>query len=322
MYVPETRIELARPFELPRDFKSLVSTYSTIPARQKDLNILTKNKGFGQYMFTDTHCHLSMMQEREINLIDFFKDYYDADEKDAMLVDIGTKADDFLERQKIKELAEEAVETSSFLYFSAGIWPSKEDADNYKTECTVLENILKDHAHKDICALGECGFDRRENPVESGKEHLAAEEELFACQVELAKKYNLPLIVHSRDAFEETHGVLKNGNHDKVVIHCYSYDKQAARAFLDLGCYISFSGTITFGKKAQNELNAELLNYVPKDLLLLETDAPYLAPMPFRGKTNTPLLIEHTYAFVAESLQMETDSLKKLINFNAKRFFS
>lgn len=272
-------------------------------------------------MFTDTHCHLGMMQERGINLVDFFKEYYDEAEKGALLVDIGTKSDDFLERIKIKQLAEEGAGTSSFLYFSAGIWPAKEDVINRKNECAVLEEILKKHAHKDVCALGECGFDRRENPAEAGKAHLAAEEELFAMQVELAKKYQLPLIVHSRDAFEETLGVLKEGGHDKVVIHCYSYDKQAAKAFLDLGCYISFSGTVTFGKGAQKEQNIELVNYIPKDLLLLETDAPYLAPVPFRGKTNTPLLVKHTYEFAATSLNMTIDALAKLINENASRFF-
>ncbi len=273
-------------------------------------------------MFTDTHCHLGMMQERGINLVDFFKEYYDEAEKGALLVDIGTKSDDFLERIKIKQLAEEGAGTSSFLYFSAGIWPAKEDVINCKNECAVLEESLKEHAHKDVCALGECGFDRRENPAEAGKAHLAAEEELFAMQVELAKKYQLPLIVHSRDAFEETLGVLKEGGHDKVVIHCYSYDKQAAKAFLDLGCYISFSGTVTFGKGAQKEQNIELLNYIPKDLLLLETDAPYLAPVPFRGKTNTPLLIKHTYEFAATGLNMTVEAFVKLVNENANRFFA
>lgn len=273
-------------------------------------------------MFTDTHCHLSMMQTRGINLADFFKDYYDAEDQGALLVDIGTEVEDFYERVKIREVAQEAVGTSCFLYFSAGIWPAKEDVCNRKDECAVLEKILKEHAHKDICALGECGFDRRENPVESGNAHLAAEEELFAIQVELAKKYRLPLIVHSRDAFGETLGVLKDGSHDKVVIHCFSYDKKAAKAFLDLGCHISFSGTITFGKGVQKEQNIELLNYIPKDLLLLETDAPYLAPMPLRGRTNTPLLIKHTYEFAANSLGITTDALSKLIKENANKFFT
>ncbi len=273
-------------------------------------------------MLTDTHCHLAMMQQRDIALADFFKEYYNKEEKGAFIVDIGTEVDDFFERIKIKEIAEEAVGTSSFLYFTAGIWPSKQDVDNCRQVCADLEEIIKKYAHNDICALGECGFDRRENPPESGSQHLAAEEELFAAQVEMAKKYDLPLIVHSRDAFEETYGVLKNGNHNKVVIHCYSYDKKAAKAFLDLGCYISFSGTITFGKKEAKERNIELLNYVPKDLLLVETDAPYLAPMPFRGKTNTPLLIKHTYEFIAESLQMPVDLLAKLVNENGRSFFA
>ena len=78
-------------------------------------------------MFTDTHCHLAMMQQREIALADFFKEYYSKDDDGAFLVDIGTEVDDFFERIKLKDIAEQAAGTSSFLYFSAGIWPSKED---------------------------------------------------------------------------------------------------------------------------------------------------------------------------------------------------
>lgn len=275
-------------------------------------------------MFTDTHCHLDMMKEKGIDIAEFFREYTCSDFNEIpFMLDAGTKADDYYEHRKNREIAKEITGTESFLHFSAGIWPAKEDIQNRFEECEKLKKILEEFAvaKKEICAIGECGFDRRENPKEAGEAHLLAEEELFAMQVELAKRFNLPLIVHSRDAFEETYGVLKNGAHNRVVIHCFSYDRKAARMFLDLGCRISFSGTITFGKNAQKETNCELLRYVPKDLLLLETDAPYLAPVPFRGKVNTPLLIEHTYRFVAETLNMPLDSLALLIKKNASEFF-
>ena len=104
-------------------------------------------------------------------------------------------------------------------------------------------------------------------------------------QLDLAKKYSLPVIVHSRDAFGATLGCIKNASYDSGVIHCFSYGKDEARAFLDRGWYISFPGNITWAKKeVDRERIASLVRYVPRDRFLLETDAPYLTPRPIAAR--------------------------------------
>lgn len=285
-------------------------------------------------MFGDTHCHLMTMQEREIDLQGFFEEFekisagtakeYGLDGKIMLdtpfLLDIGTDCDDLAKRLDLKKLAE----NKNYLYFSAGIWPGEEAINDRFNQMEELKKQIAAGQKKYpglVLAIGECGIDKNHNPAEKGAVFLAAEEELFAMQAELAKNLNLPLIIHSRDDFERTYGVLKNSRNADVIIHCFSYGIEQARAFLDLGYYISFSGTITFGKGERLETSRQLLRYVPKDRLLLETDAPFLAPVPCRGQTNTPLLIGHTYRFVADALQMPLDQLALLVWGNAKQVF-
>lgn len=140
-------------------------------------------------------------------------------------------------------------------------------------------------------------------------------------QLELARKLDLPVIVHSRDAFEGTLGCIKDVNYNRGIIHCYSYGIEEARAFLDQGWYISFSGSITYTKKAKMDEMKALLRYVPKDRFLLETDSPYLAPVPMRGKTNTPLFIEYTYNFASEALSITPEQCAAMVLENAKELF-
>ena len=236
------------------------------------------------------------------------------------LLDIGTDCNDLEKRIQFNKFAK----NKNYLYFSAGIWPSEQAINERFFQLEELKKQISNCQKQNqqlLLAIGECGIDKSHNSAQKGSAFLKNEEELFAMQAELAKNLNLPLIVHSRDDFERTYGVLKNSNLQNVVIHCFSYGVKQARAFLDLGYFISFSGTITFGKGEKLEENQKLLRFIPKDRLLLETDAPYLAPVPFRGKMNTPLLIFHTYNFVANTLQMPLNELALLIYGNAKELF-
>ena len=125
------------------------------------------------------------------------------------------------------------------------------------------------------------------------------------------------MIVHSRDAYEDTLKCIDEVGHHKGIIHCYSYGLKEAYSFLERGWYISFPGNITYAKKqADKDRIAELVRAIPADKLLLETDAPYLAPVPFRGKINTPLLIEYTYAAVSEILDKSMEALAEQIYQN------
>lgn len=275
-------------------------------------------------MYVDTHCHLLTLQEKGIPAEVFFKDFAEKyPEEKPFILDVGTKMDDFCKRYELKALCEDICGSSDFLNFSAGIWPDDEAVVSFQEQVLFLEKVIDENNQKEkrICAVGECGLDRHWNTAEKGNEYLNMECNLFAAQLEIAGKKNLPVIIHSRDDFDATYSIIKNSNCKNVIIHCFSYGKKEAEKFLDLGYYISFSGSITFGKKEQAEKNMELARYVPFDRLLLETDSPYMAPVPYRGKVNTPLLIENTYAFIAEARKMDVKKLCEIVAENARIVF-
>ena len=228
-------------------------------------------------------------------------------------LDIGTHCDDLAERQAcvekaIAQIADSklAEQARKFMYFSAGIWP-------------------------DVGAIHdrECGLDHHWNPSgEDGRcqddfdeATYRGEREMFEAHLELARELELPVIVHSRDAFSDTLDCIKNVGYDNGIIHCYSYGIDEARAFLDRGWYIAFGGAITYNKKAKLEAVKELLRFVPADRFLCETDAPYLAPVPLRGTVNTPVNVEHVYNFAAEVRGMSPQALSDLVDENIKTLF-
>ncbi len=298
-------------------------------------------------MRSDTHFHFASLREdeewtRRRVLEEMAKSGF------RFALDIGTDCDDLRSRQELFEKTFALMERGGaegkaavdackkFLYFSAGIWPDPDSIKN-RAACveTLKKNILAARASSDpfrkkLCALGECGLDHHWNP--SGVDNrceddfdaamVEAERELFMAQLELAKELDLPVIVHSRDAAAETLECVKeSGYGGRCVIHCYSYGLEEARAFLDLGCVISFSGSITYAKKSKMEEARALAAYVPKDRLLLETDAPYLAPVPMRGKPNNPNYIEHTYNFVADARGVGAEALAQTVYENSRAFF-
>ena len=157
-----------------------------------------------------------------------------------------------------------------------------------------------------------------------GTTDIAGEEELFGLQLELAKKYSLSVIVHSRDAFDATLGCIRNASYDAGVIHCFSYGKDEARAFLDRGLvHIVFRETLP-GQKKRRTANASPLWFAifRATGFCLKPTPRTSRPAPHRGKTNTPLLIEHTYARAAEILGLDVASLAVLVDANARELFS
>lgn len=183
--------------------------------------------------------------------------------------------------------------------------------------------------YKKVVAIGECGLDHHWNV--SGADGRAesdfdeamflGEREMFEAQLDMAKRMKLPVVVHSRDAFGGTLECIKNVGYDNGIIHCFSYGLDEARAFLERGWYLAFGGGVTYTKKSKMEAMMELLRYVPEERLLLETDAPYLAPVPFRGTPNNPLLIEHSYKFIAEARGMSVESLCETVDSNIRKLF-
>lgn len=298
-------------------------------------------------MFSDTHFHFEHTTIRDnkdhvVNGSEILTEM--AKRKCFFGLDIGTEADDLLMRQQCLDNAISQMNDSwmadrvrQFLYFSAGIWPSVEDIHNRNERMKILKEQIEtagktdnDTLHRKIIAVGECGLDHHWNPsgvdgrCESDFDTATykGERELFEMQLEYGKELNLPVIIHSRDAFEDTLDCIKNCGYNKGIIHCYAYGVNEARAFLDLGWYISFSGSVTYTKKKKMPEMEELLRFVPEDRILCETDSPYLAPVPLRGTLNTPVNVIHTYDFIAKIRGIEKEALSEIVDKNIVKLFN
>ena len=299
-------------------------------------------------MFSDTHFHFSYLLENQN--FETAKNILCQMAKQNVFfgMDIGTKANDLPVRfenfLKVLNLFDEKnaddkkikTKVENFFYFSAGIWPDYDSIKNRFEKIKILEKNISDFKNmknpfaKKLIAVGEGGLDHHWNKTdfaETGdildKKNLIHEEkELFEMQLELAKKLDLPFVIHSRDAAEETLDCIKNISYDFGILHCCSYTLAEVKKFLERGWYISFSGSITYAKKNKlDEINS-LLAYIPEDRILLETDSPYLAPVPMRGKKNNPNFVEYTYNFVAKARNICVEKLCEIVDKNCKELFS
>lgn len=287
-------------------------------------------------MFSDTHFHFKMMAlERGVDGAGVLQEMAAADCKFGL--DIGTRGDDLAGRidflnKTIETLPTEiAQKVRKFIFYSAGIWPDVDEIVNRNEAMKKLETSIDAAAAGgvNVVAIGEGGLDHHWNP--SGVDGRCesdftadiynGERELFQMQLDLAQKRNLPMLVHSRDAFEDSLDCIKNVGYHNGIIHCYSYGIDEARAFLDFGWYIAFGGGTTYTKKAKMDDMIALLRYVPNDRILCETDAPYLAPVPHRGEANTPALVRHVYDFVAQARGTSAEELSNLVDENIKTLF-
>lgn len=162
-------------------------------------------------------------------------------------------------------------------------------------------------------AWGEIGLDYHYSP-ETRKEQMA----LFASQLEEARRRDLPVVIHTREAAEDTAALLKEIP-SRGIIHCFTGTPQEAKSYLDLGFYVSISGIVTF-RAADNV--RETAHFVPDDRILIETDAPFLAPVPMRDKVNEPAFIVHTCEFLAKLRGVAPDDFAELTFANAERILT
>ncbi|MCU1508469.1 MAG: putative deoxyribonuclease [Glaciihabitans sp.] len=166
-----------------------------------------------------------------------------------------------------------------------------------------------------VRAIGETGLDF----FRTGDEGRAAQQRSFEAHIAIAKERNLALQIHDRDAHAEVvETLLRVGAPERTVFHCFSGDAELARICADNGWYLSFAGTVTF-KNAQNLRDA--LEVIPRRLVLVETDAPFLTPVPFRGRPNSPYLIPHTLRAMAASLGTDVSMLAALISSNTEEVY-
>lgn len=164
-----------------------------------------------------------------------------------------------------------------------------------------------------VVAVGECGLDYHYD-----HSPRPAQREVFAAQMALARELDLALVVHSREAWPDTLAMLSEGAPDRVVLHCFTGGRDEARACLDLGAHLSFSGIVTFAG-AQDVREAAAL--CPLDRLLVETDAPFLAPVPHRGRPNQPAWVAEVGAAVAAAKGLEVGIVAESSTLAARRLF-
>lgn len=186
---------------------------------------------------------------------------------------------------------------------SLGIYPG--DVDNVNEE--ILNKYFEVMKQEECVAIGEIGLD-----YHYSKENKEKQKEIFEKQCIFAKKIDKPVIIHSREAIQDTYDILKRTG-VRGVIHCYSDSKEMAKELVKLGFYISISGTCTF-KNAKEPL--EVIKAIPKDKLLIETDSPYLTPTPHRGERNEPSFVVYTGKRICEELGIDEEEFKAIINQN------
>jgi TatD DNase family protein len=248
-------------------------------------------------MLVDSHCHLNYA-ELSAKLDFYLKEM--SINKIAYALCVATNPNNFMPILKI-------AKENSNIFASIGVHPD-EDKDIVVTAADLLQYAS---AHK-VIAIGETGLDYYHTLPNEAK----YQQTRFLTHIDAAKKADLPLIIHTRNSFADTLAIMHENNAAAVgaVMHCFTENIEEAKKCLDLGFYISISGVVTFKNAVTVQ---DMAKYVPLDMLLVETDAPFLAPTPFRGKTNHPALVWHTAKFLAElkGVSLETLAAHTTANF-------
>ncbi|MBR3968694.1 MAG: TatD family hydrolase [Clostridia bacterium] len=205
------------------------------------------------------------------------------------------------------KMAIKMAEENDFVYAAVGIHPGSIDSG------TTVEQIARLATHKKCVAIGEIGLDYYW--VDDNKQKQI---EIFEKQIALAKKLNLPIIVHDRDAHGDTLEILKK-HKPKGIVHCYSGSVEMAQEIIKLGLYIGIGGVVTF--KNAKKL-PDVVRIIPDELLLVETDCPYLAPEPHRGKLCHSGMIKYTAQKIAEIRGTTPENIFTITAKNAKKIFN
>lgn len=249
-------------------------------------------------MWIDSHCHLQL--DGALAGADALVDR--AREAGVRaIVCVGTDLE--TSRQALELAARHRI-----VFATVGLHPH--DASKLAAEWGQLEMLT---AVEEVVAVGEAGFDLHYEHSPRDEQELA-----FRTQIRLARDRRRPLVVHSREAWDDTFRVLEEEGPPETVFHCFSGGVSEARRALDLGAHVSFSGIVSFdGADDVREAAA----FVPADRLLVETDSPYLAPKPHRGATNEPAYVVHVGEAVATARGIAVDEVAEISTANARRVF-
>lgn len=252
----------------------------------------------------DSHCHLDFPDYKDdfVEVLERTKSALD------FVVNIGT---DVATSERVVKLAQE----HDFIFGAVGIHPDEAS----KITVNDLETLNELARHHKVVAMGECGLDYAPGKNISGA-IKGKQLEVLQHQLEIARGHNLPVVFHCRDAYEDLADFLETQRAVKGVMHCYVGSLELARRFLSQGLYLSFTGIITF-KNAGQEL-LEVVKTVPLDKILIETDAPFLSPVPYRGKRNEPIYVVEVAKKIAEIKGISIVECDKQTTQNAKLLFN
>tara|TARA_B100000945_G_C20320412_1_gene567383 strand:+ start:310 stop:1080 length:771 start_codon:yes stop_codon:yes gene_type:complete len=249
--------------------------------------------------FIDTHCHLDKLESTPKEAVDEAKDI---GVKNMLTISVDEKSLDFVFH---------AVRKFPEVYGSVGFHPHDAKSLNESLEGKIRKMA---QAEDKLIAIGEIGLDYYylSSPVEVQKQ-------AFRKQLKIAKDLNMPVIMHSREAEDDTLSILEEIPVKSFgVAHSFTSSIEMGRRLVEMGWYIGVNGIVTF-KNAENL--REIVRWLPMDRLLLETDSPFLAPIPFRGKTNKPAHIPTIAKYIAKLKNVSLQELAKKTNENAKRLF-
>ncbi len=255
-------------------------------------------------MFVDSHCHLDFPEYAD-QLPDILARMKEAKVQNAMCISV-----DMPDFPNVLALAEAHEQ----LFATVGTHPDYEDTPE-PTEDQLVE-LAK---HPKVLAIGETGLDYYRMGDKTYAE-MEWQRDRFRTHIRAAIRANKPLIIHTRSASEDTIKIMKEEGASKVagVMHCFTESWEVAQAAMDLGFYISFSGIVTF--KSAKDLQATC-QQVPLERMLIETDSPYLAPIPNRGKTNEPAWVAHVGQFIADLKGVPVETVAKHTTENFKTLF-
>ena len=250
-------------------------------------------------MFFDTHAHLndSRFDLDRDELIRSLSDYKVTRVLNASC-DVPTSYETI-----------ELCDKYDFIYGAVGVHPHEAQ----EVFVDYLDKLRELSRHKKICAIGEIGLDYHYD-LSPRKE----QRKVFREQLELARELKLPVIIHDRDAHEDCLNILRDFTDLKVVYHCYSGSLEYAKVLVSLGFYLSFTGTLTYSNARSGP---EVVSWLPMDRIFIETDCPYLAPVPNRGKRNFPGLVPLVAEKIAEIKGISVEDVAKTTFENANKFF-
>jgi TatD DNase family protein len=267
----------------------------------------------------DTHCHIDITESFGIDK----KEILENCEKNEIsaLIQIAVDKNSSLWNQNFVEEYNRNSNYKTRIFFTCGIHPeSVQNRDQLKE---IEEVILKCYENPYFVGIGETGLDFFQTP-----ETKELQAEFFYKHLQLAKRLELPVIIHCRDdkmynenkleAIKLVYSIGKELNYPKAIMHCYTYSSQEAKWFIELGWKISFSGILTF-KNAT--IIQDAAKNIPIENILIETDSPFLTPVPYRNKTNQPAFVKYVYDYLRQLLNIPDDILKEKLIQNALEVF-